>query len=181
MIPDHLQSALEAIVAMSFLDGDVESETVSMNSSHMLARRTCSALTDETTQDQSVQSTSNSRNGKALDECYSSQLSARPQLSTVAEHNHSVSEKKGLSYNPNVVDSEVAPRLVLPAHPLRFLIVDDSAMNRRMLRRLLSTHNYYIVEATDGKDCLKVWTDSASMGNAIDVVLIDNIMPTMSG
>ena len=64
---------------------------------------------------------------------------------------------------------------------LTFLIVDDSKLNRRMIQRLLSTCDYIILEATDGKDCLKVWDDTRAAGGVIDVILMDNSMPIMTG
>jgi hypothetical protein len=176
MIPDHLKSALEAVVAMSLPHQETYTEAASTRSSpHLRARgaySTSTAWADEP--DQSFQSSNIGR-----EEGYGSQLSGKSSLlSPVAEHTHSLTEKKGPT---RLEDLRIDDSDCLTSQPLRFLIVDDSAMNRRMLRRLLSAYNYFIVEATDGKDCLKVWTESTLAGHAIDVVLVDNIMPIMSG
>ena len=64
---------------------------------------------------------------------------------------------------------------------LTFLIVDDSNMNRRMVKRLLSACDYNILEATDGNHCLTIWEDIKSSGGYLDVVLMDNSMPIMTG
>jgi CheY-like chemotaxis protein len=67
------------------------------------------------------------------------------------------------------------------AQPLHFLIVDDAPMNRRMVHRLLSTYNFEISEAKDGKDCLRVIDEVQARGGKVDVVLMDNSMPIMTG
>lgn len=67
------------------------------------------------------------------------------------------------------------------AQPLHFLIVDDAPMNRRMVHRLLSTYNFEISEAKDGKDCLRVIDEVQARGGRVDVVLMDNSMPIMTG
>ena len=64
---------------------------------------------------------------------------------------------------------------------LHFLIVDDVVMNRRMVRRVLSSSCQLISEATDGRDCLKVWEEITSTGGTVDVVLMDSSMPIMTG
>ena len=65
--------------------------------------------------------------------------------------------------------------------PLHFLIVDDVLLNRRMVHRLLSTYDFQISEAQDGKDCMSVLEGVESGGGKIDVVLMDNCMPVMTG
>ena len=65
--------------------------------------------------------------------------------------------------------------------PLHFLIVDDAPLNRRMVHRLLSIYNFEISEAKDGKDCLRVLDEVQTRGGKVDVVLMDNSMPVMTG
>ena len=68
-----------------------------------------------------------------------------------------------------------------PTKPLHFLIVDDVPMNRRMIHRLLSTYNFEISEAKDGRDCLRLLEEVQARGGKVDVVLMDNSMPIMTG
>lgn len=68
-----------------------------------------------------------------------------------------------------------------PIQPLHFLIVDDVLMNRRMVHRLLSTYNFEISEAKDGRDCLRMLDEVQARGGRVDVVLMDNSMPIMTG
>ena len=68
-----------------------------------------------------------------------------------------------------------------PIQPLHFLIVDDVLMNRRMVHRLLSTYNFEVSEAKDGRDCLRMLDEVQARGGRVDVVLMDNSMPIMTG
>ena len=67
------------------------------------------------------------------------------------------------------------------ARVLHYLVVDDVMMNRRMVIRVLSSYHHRVSEATDGKDCLKVWEEITAAGGTVDVVLMDNSMPIMTG
>ena len=65
----------------------------------------------------------------------------------------------------------------------RVLVVDDAAFNRRLLCRLLTSLGHEVVEAEDGQaalDRLRADADDAADG-AIDVVLLDIVMPVMDG
>ncbi|HHE71212.1 MAG TPA: response regulator [Chloroflexi bacterium] len=60
---------------------------------------------------------------------------------------------------------------------MRILIVDDSALFRRMLRRLLETVGYQVVgEAQDGNEAIQLVREQQP-----DVVLLDVEMPDMDG
>lgn len=59
----------------------------------------------------------------------------------------------------------------------RVLLVDDEAMVRRVTARLLRHLGYEALEAADGASALEMLRDGA----AIDVVLLDSVMPAMSG
>jgi adenylate cyclase len=58
------------------------------------------------------------------------------------------------------------------------LVVDDSAVNRRVLVRRLETLGLSAVEAENGREALEVL---ASRPGAIDVVLLDVLMPELDG
>ena len=61
---------------------------------------------------------------------------------------------------------------------LRILIVDDSAMNRKMLRRCFTREGYVVTEPEDGEVAVRLLSDDI---RAFDVVSLDNLMPRMSG
>jgi hypothetical protein len=82
---------------------------------------------------------------------------------------------------PKLSDSPKGLGKELGGEPLHFLIVDDVLMNRRMVHRLLSSYNFQISEAKDGKDCMRVVDAVEAQGGKIDVVLMDNCMPVMTG
>ena len=44
--------------------------------------------------------------------------------------------------------------------PLRILIADDTAKNRKMLGRLLQKHGHFIYEAIDGQDAISIFTQA---------------------
>ena len=77
---------------------------------------------------------------------------------------------------------EDLPRSVSSRFQLHCLVVDDSALNRRMVMRLLIMRVYTAVEAADGLDAFNLVTRTMQDGLAqFDVVLIDNHMPVMNG
>jgi two-component system chemotaxis response regulator CheY len=58
----------------------------------------------------------------------------------------------------------------------RFLVVDDSAVIRKVARRMLEALGYAVDEAVDGEDALKACLDQMPDG-----VLLDWNMPNMDG
>ena len=58
----------------------------------------------------------------------------------------------------------------------KILIVDDSALSRRTLRRILETSDYDVVEADDGMAALEVYFLEKP-----DLVLLDLVMKGMYG
>mmetsp|Transcript_56410 Transcript_56410/g.136883 ORF Transcript_56410/g.136883 Transcript_56410/m.136883 type:complete len:469 (+) Transcript_56410:1690-3096(+) len=69
----------------------------------------------------------------------------------------------------------------LPVTPLTVLVVDDSAMNRKMLIRLLKNQNHSCDEAIDGLDAVARVMDGVSKGTRYDAILMDYEMPVMNG
>lgn len=59
----------------------------------------------------------------------------------------------------------------------RILIVDDNKLNIKVARRAIQDFNFEIDEAYDGQECL----DKINSGNKYDLILMDIMMPNMSG
>lgn len=60
--------------------------------------------------------------------------------------------------------------------PKRILIADDYEDNRELLRLLLSSAKYHVLEAANGRDCLRLAIDEQP-----DLILIDLSMPVLDG
>jgi hypothetical protein len=56
------------------------------------------------------------------------------------------------------------------------LVVDDSALNRKMTSRLLHSMGYATTEAEDGVECLRIVEESFESGHNIFAIVIDNLM-----
>lgn len=56
------------------------------------------------------------------------------------------------------------------------LVVDDLAVNRRLLTAILTSHNYEVVEAESGEEALVLLE-----GGPVDMVLLDLLMPGLDG
>ncbi|MBA2719156.1 MAG: response regulator [Chloroflexi bacterium] len=69
-----------------------------------------------------------------------------------------------------------APAAVLSG---RVLVVDDTAFNRQLLIRLLTTIGHEPLEAPDGAAALTLLRDPATA--PVDVILLDIVMPVMDG
>jgi len=61
----------------------------------------------------------------------------------------------------------------------RVLVVDDAAFNRRLLTRLLASIGHDSLEAEHGRQALELLRDPATP--AVDVILLDIVMPEMDG
>lgn len=77
----------------------------------------------------------------------------------------------------DTVVTESTPAAEAEAAKERVLVVDDSIMNRTMLREMLA-ENFTVLEAGDGQECMDIlgW-----YGTSISLVLLDMIMPVMDG
>lgn len=58
----------------------------------------------------------------------------------------------------------------------RILIIDDDLQIREMLRQMLEFEGYEVIEASNGKDALKL-----QQGTPADLVITDLIMPEKEG
>ena len=60
---------------------------------------------------------------------------------------------------------------------MKVLIVDDNALNIKVARKALNDFKFELDEAHDGEECL----DKVKNGNKYDLILMDIMMPNMSG
>ena len=82
--------------------------------------------------------------------------------------------------NEKEEDDNVAPRIKL-SNFRRVLIVDDVAMNRKMLKRLFVTRFEECDEAGDGQQAVDMVKESIASGSSYDIITIDYQMPVMDG
>jgi putative two-component system response regulator len=66
-------------------------------------------------------------------------------------------------------------RVALDDRPLRVMVVDDEALVRRALRRILEGEGFQVEEAENGEEAIRRIQDS------LDLVLLDAQMPVMNG
>ena len=76
---------------------------------------------------------------------------------------------------------DVASPTNFEASPLKILIVDDAAMNRKLLARLLRNHGHVCNEAEDGAVAVRLVKEAIDDSQPYDTVLLDNEMPVMDG
>lgn len=58
----------------------------------------------------------------------------------------------------------------------RILIIEDSDVNRRLMRDVLLYHGFDVLEASDGKEGIEL-----AMSQRPDIILLDMQMPVMDG
>ncbi len=79
---------------------------------------------------------------------------------------------------------EPAPRSAFTEGPAgapgreTLLLVEDEAVLRSMISRMLRTNGYGVIEAASGTEALRLWQEG---GRSVDLVLTDVVMPGMSG
>jgi CheY-like chemotaxis protein len=70
---------------------------------------------------------------------------------------------------------------ILDLHPQRLLVVDDSALNRKMLVRLLTSKDHTCEQAEDGEVAVRKYLEMVERGEPPDAILMDYEMPVMNG
>ncbi|MBI9083181.1 MAG: response regulator [Desulfobacterales bacterium] len=68
----------------------------------------------------------------------------------------------------------------VPSGPT-ILVVDDEPVNLQVLTNHLSMQNYRVTQVTGGQEALNIIDDMAAGGRRFDLVLLDVMMPKMSG
>lgn len=84
-------------------------------------------------------------------------------------------------YSNNLSTTIIEPPKIFPLQTKfenkRILIVDDNKLNIKVAKRAIQDFNFEIDEAYDGQECL----DKINSGNKYDLILMDIMMPNMSG
>jgi hypothetical protein len=132
----------------------------------------------------SIASPSKSRRPTVMNSQMSSTCPSRSQMSSMKRQD-ALNNESGTCENlptKEIYSSETRPSF-FESQNYKILIVDDSGLNRRMLKRLLHVSGYDFDEAEDGLIALdKVTARMASVTEGhYDVILMDYVMPNMDG
>jgi CheY-like chemotaxis protein len=94
--------------------------------------------------------------------------------------NSSVAKENSCVMYENLPDVLLTSVSVNP-HLRRILIADDAVSTRKMMCNALKKHVDEIAQAGDGLEAVQCVTDSIRDGRPFDVILLDSVMPNMSG
>jgi len=72
-------------------------------------------------------------------------------------------------------------KMHLNSSPLRVLVVDDVASNRKLLKRLVANQGHIVEEAVDGQEAVEKVADAISRNLPYDSILMDYEMPRLCG
>lgn len=64
---------------------------------------------------------------------------------------------------------------------MKILIVDDEPLVRKSLGRAFRAKGHEVIEAIDGREGLSLWTELLAQSASPDIVLLDVLMPGLSG
>jgi CheY-like chemotaxis protein len=70
---------------------------------------------------------------------------------------------------------------VPPRGTERVLVVEDDLAVRAVVRRVLTSAGYTVLEAGHGDEALRRWRQERDRGAAIDIVITDAVMPELGG
>ena len=101
------------------------------------------------------------------------------QIPQKISHMSAVSENATLSDGTEIKNIEGRNNLNVPENYFdkKVLVVDDNKLNLKVARRALEAYVLDIDEACNGQECL----DKVKVGNEYDLILMDIMMPIMSG
>ena len=86
-------------------------------------------------------------------------------------------EKKEEVIEPNPKETQPEVNTTTGYGKKKVLLVDDNKLNIKVARKALEGYNFEIDECYDGQECL----DKVVNGNEYDLILMDIMMPNMSG
>jgi two-component system, sensor histidine kinase and response regulator len=86
-------------------------------------------------------------------------------------------------FTARFVDRSTRPRMqpIDLASGRRVLVVDDNPTNRHIVSRLMAGWGFGVAESPDGESALRHLEASAGSGKAVDLVLLDQMMPDLDG
>jgi len=93
----------------------------------------------------------------------------------VTEIRHSEIEESGIRADQNETETEISE------DALNILVVDDEPVNLQVLANHLSLHDYRVTRAINGIEALTAIDKMAETGRQFDLILLDVMMPKMSG
>lgn len=117
-------------------------------------------------------------------EVFAPTTKVRPKARATSKSEDWLSQDPNLAMLPTLLEN-ASYHSISP--PVRILIVDDSAVNRKMLARLIESvrdgrlMHAHIQEADDGVTAVAALRHQMEVGKTFDVILMDNIMVNMSG
>ncbi len=77
---------------------------------------------------------------------------------------------------PTAAEAQSLHNAALPGKPLRILIAEDNALNRRLATKLLQSAGHRVTEATNGREVLELCSKEG-----FDLILMDIEMPETNG
>jgi CheY-like chemotaxis protein len=78
-------------------------------------------------------------------------------------------------------DEYVSPKEKVDSFPLRILVVDDIATNRKLLTRLSANRGHSVDDAKDGREAVNKVKNALRESNPYDTILMDYEMPVLRG
>jgi CheY-like chemotaxis protein len=85
------------------------------------------------------------------------------------------------SFSQTPPDEWVSPKEKVNYIPLRILIVDDVATNRKLLTRMSANRGHSVDEAKDGREAVDKVKNALRESNPYDTILMDYEMPVLRG
>jgi CheY-like chemotaxis protein len=85
------------------------------------------------------------------------------------------------SFSQTPPDEWVSPKEKVNYIPLRILIVDDVATNRKLLTRMSANRGHSVDEAKDGREAVDKVAKALTENNPYDTILMDCEMPVLRG
>lgn len=82
---------------------------------------------------------------------------------------------------PSLLSPTEQPTIAMPLHPLKLLVVDDNATNRKIVRYQVSAWGMQVDEAENAAVALQSLRQQAETGTPYDLALLDMQMPEIDG